>query len=93
MSNTPLYRSIRASFSKDIYMPICPIVAAPSVTFEIKSREKSDAALKYIFRHDAVRENISGFPAASSLARKIKQYVTDGGVLYEAFGEIQRDKI
>lgn len=61
--------------------------------FEIKSREKSDAALKYIFRHDAVRENISGFPAASSLAHKIKQYVTDGGVLYEAFGEIQRDKI
>lgn len=38
MSNTPLYRSIRASFSKDIYMPMCGVVAAPSVTFEIKSR-------------------------------------------------------
>ena len=33
----PLYQSIRASFSKDIYMPVCPVVAAPTVVLEIKS--------------------------------------------------------
>ncbi len=33
----PLYESIRASFSKDIYMPICPIVAAPTVVWEVGS--------------------------------------------------------
>ena len=35
----PLYQSIRASFSKDIYMPVCPVVAAPTVTFEVKKEE------------------------------------------------------
>ena len=43
MSKTPLYRSIRASFSKDIYMPMCGVVAAPSVVAEIKS--SADLAL------------------------------------------------
>ena len=33
----PLYSSIRASFSKDIYMALCPVIAAPTVVFEIKS--------------------------------------------------------
>ncbi len=61
--------------------------------FEIKSREKSDAALKYIFRFDATRENVSTFPAESSLAKKIRQYVIDGGLLYEALGEIRLEKI
>ena len=32
----PLYQSIRASFSKDIYMPVCPVVAAPTITLEVK---------------------------------------------------------
>lgn len=40
MKKAPLYRSIRASFSKDIYMPMCGVVAAPTVTFEIKSRDE-----------------------------------------------------
>lgn len=39
----PLYQSIRASFSKDIYMPFCPIIAAPTVVLEVKS--DSDIAL------------------------------------------------
>ena len=32
----PLYQSIRASFSKDIYMSVCPVVAAPTVTLEVR---------------------------------------------------------
>jgi hypothetical protein len=39
----PLYQSIRASFSKDIYMPVCPVVAAPTVTLEVKN--EADLAL------------------------------------------------
>ncbi|MBO5701181.1 MAG: hypothetical protein J6S71_01955 [Clostridia bacterium] len=39
----PLYQSIRASFSKDIYMPVCPIIAAPTVVLEVKNA--SDFAL------------------------------------------------
>lgn len=39
----PLYQSIRASFSKDIYMPVCPVVAAPTVVLEVKNA--SDLAL------------------------------------------------
>ena len=41
--NKPLYQSIRASFSKDVYMPVCPIVAAPTVVLEVKNA--SDLAL------------------------------------------------
>ena len=33
----PLYSSIRASFSKDVYMAICPVIAAPTVVFEVKN--------------------------------------------------------
>ena len=33
----PLYQSIRASFSKDIYMPVCPVIAAPTVVLEVKN--------------------------------------------------------
>ena len=39
MNNSPLYRSIRASFSKDIYMPTCGVVAAPAVVLEVKSAD------------------------------------------------------
>lgn len=39
----PLYQSIRASFSKEVYMPVCPIVAAPTVVLEVKNA--SDLAL------------------------------------------------
>ena len=35
----PLYQSIRASFSKDIYMPVCPVVAAPTVVLEVKKAD------------------------------------------------------
>lgn len=39
MTTKPLYRSIRASFSKDIYLPMCGIVSAPTVVLEIKSAD------------------------------------------------------
>lgn len=61
--------------------------------FNIKSREKSDAALKYIFRFDATRENVLHLPVNSGLAEKVRQYVLHGGDLYEVLGEIKLDKI
>jgi len=39
MTQKPLYRSIRASFSKDIYLPMCGIVAAPTVVWEVRCAE------------------------------------------------------
>ncbi|MBR6578183.1 MAG: hypothetical protein IKK74_04490 [Clostridia bacterium] len=39
----PLYQSIRASFSKDIYMPVCPVVAAPTVVLEVKKADDLSA--------------------------------------------------
>lgn len=35
--NKPIYLSLRESFSKDIYMPTCGVVAAPTVALEISS--------------------------------------------------------
>ena len=40
---TPLYQSIRASFSKDIFMPVCPVVAAPTVVWEVKKSDDLSA--------------------------------------------------
>lgn len=37
MPNTPLYPSIRASFSRDVYLPVCGIVGAPVVVWEVRS--------------------------------------------------------
>ena len=39
MKKKPLYRSIRASYSRDIYMPFCGVVAAPVVMLEVSCRE------------------------------------------------------
>ena len=36
MTQNPLYQSYHASFSKDIYMPVCGVVAAPTVVWEVK---------------------------------------------------------
>ena len=40
MEKKPIYRSIRASYSRDIYMPVCNVTAAPVVMMEIHCREE-----------------------------------------------------
>jgi hypothetical protein len=35
MNAKPLYQSYRASFDKDIHLPICGITAAPTVVWEV----------------------------------------------------------
>lgn len=42
---SPLYRSFRESFSKDIYMPSCGIIAAPTVVLEVGSKADLDTLL------------------------------------------------
>ncbi len=42
MIKNPIYRSLRESFSKDVYMPTCGVVAAPTVVFEVKKSEDID---------------------------------------------------
>lgn len=58
--------------------------------FEIKSSEDADDALRYIFRHDATRENLKNFTPRSSLAKKIYEYVQNGGKLHCTLGEIRK---
>ncbi|MBQ6845663.1 MAG: DUF5596 domain-containing protein [Oscillospiraceae bacterium] len=60
--------------------------------FDIKSREESYSALKYVFRHDARPENLEDFEPKSRMAKEIKEYVTSGGKLYEVLGEIPKNK-
>ena len=60
--------------------------------FDIKSSDESYAALKYIFRHDATRENLKDFEPETRMAREIKEYVLNGGKLFQKLGEISRDK-
>lgn len=43
--------------------------------FHIIHEEPSDAALKYIFRWDAIREKVAGYKAKTNLAARIKEYV------------------
>lgn len=56
--------------------------------FEIRSFEESDDALKYVFRFDATRENLSSFTPKSSLAKKIYDHALNGGKLHCALGVI-----
>ena len=58
--------------------------------FEIKSSEEADDALRYIFRRDATRENLSMFTPTTSLAKKIYDHVQNGGKLYCTLGEIRK---
>ena len=58
--------------------------------FTVFSREISDAALKYVFRFEATRESLDSFDAKTSLAKKIKEHISAGGVLYSALGYIPR---
>jgi len=56
--------------------------------FDIKSREESFDALKYVFRFDARRETLSDFTPKTGLAKKLYDYVQGGGKLYCSLGEI-----
>ena len=50
------------------------------------SFEKSDAILRYVFKWDSNRDNISRLEPTSSFAKKVKDFVLDGTDFYEVFG-------
>ncbi len=69
----PIYESIRASFSKDIYMPICPIVAAPTVVLEVKNATDlalltSDQPPQNVILHISPDLTVAGVPLYDVLA-------------------------
>ena len=71
--NKPLYQSFRASFSKDIYMPICGVVAAPTVVWEIKSVEDlpaltCDTPPQNVILHISPDLTVAGEPLYAVLA-------------------------
>lgn len=61
-----------------------------SSLFEYLSQVESDGALRYIFRWDATRENLDKFEAKSTLAKKAKEKVINGGKFYRGFGVIKK---
>lgn len=61
--------------------------------FKITEQDESYAALRYLFRHDATRENIEGFEPKTRLAAEIKDYVLSGGKLFEVLGEFPAENI
>ncbi len=50
--------------------------------------DKSDAALKYIFKWNTTRETLKDAEPKSTFAAKVKEYVLAGGELFETEGEI-----
>lgn len=56
--------------------------------FEVFNAQESYAALKYVFKWDTTKENLSSYACASDFARNIKEWVNKGEKLYEALGVI-----
>lgn len=54
--------------------------------FQVVQNDASDAALKYIFHWNTTRESLPDCEAGSRLATEVKQYVLNGGTLYESLG-------
>ncbi len=73
----PLYESIRASFSKDIYMPMCGIVAAPTVVWEVKCAEELSALT-------------SDTPPQNVILRVASDLTVAGAELYDVLGMCSR---
>ena len=73
MNTKPLYQSFRASFSKDIYLPMCGVVAAPAVVWEVKCAEDLAALTcptppQNVILHVAADLTVAGKPLYDVLA-------------------------
>ncbi len=53
-------------------------------------REESDAILRYVFRYDTTRETLMSQEAKTSLAKKIKEHVAEGGRFFEVLGYVKK---
>lgn len=73
MNTKPLYQSFRASFSKDIYLPMCGIVAAPTVVWEVNCADDLAALTcptppQNVILHVAADLTVAGKPLYDVLA-------------------------
>ena len=55
--------------------------------------EENYKALKYIFKWNTTKENLSEFSATSSFAERIKEYVLNGGKLTWNAGAVAKKNI
>ncbi len=58
--------------------------------FDITERKKSDRILRYIFKWDSKRDNITGALCKSKFAELVKSRALSGGDFYEAFGILKQ---
>ena len=56
--------------------------------FQVVSKEKSDAILRYTFAWNTTRSSLKNRVATSSFAQKVKEHALSGGEFYEAEGYI-----
>ncbi len=58
--------------------------------FKPYKKIKSDSSLRFAFGRTVTRDNIKDFLPKNSLQRGLKEYILNGGDLYEGFGTIDR---
>ena len=58
--------------------------------FNILYQAESYAIIRYVFRWDATKEDLDKFEAKSTLARKIKEKLANGGKFNRGFGVIKK---
>lgn len=75
----------------DKYLPPESNILRFADMFSIASVDESDALLRYVFRWDTNRENITDAPCFSAFAQKIKQAVLCGESFSVGFGVINKD--
>ena len=73
MTTKPLYQSYRASFDKDIYLPMCGIVATPTIVWEVLSADDlkaltCDTPPQNVILHIAPDLTVTGAPLYDVLA-------------------------
>ena len=85
MTTKPLYQSYRASFDKDIYLPMCGIIAAPTVVWEVLTADDlaaltCDTPPQNVILHIAPDLTVVGTPlydVLASCARSVPILVID----------------
>ena len=92
MTQKPLYQSFRASFSKDIYLPMCGIVSAPSVVWEVLTADDltaltCDTPPQNVILHVASDLTVTGTPlydVLSACSRSVPVLVIDSAETADA---------
>ncbi len=77
---------------KEILKPESKIIGFQD-RFDVVKDEPSDVVLKFIFKWDTTRESLASMEATTSLTRKVKDRVMNGGTFYVSLGVIDKETV